>query len=242
MPRMRSRKRACSRPIATNWRCDAAAAPRPASAIPSGTSSPAAARISAASGSASSTASTTRAGETSASAAAGSQRANRPSSDSIRSTANVASSPACAPRVARGPAPNSRTNRSDRSRRRASTPAEKARSSDMPSRTARTAISIAKVKAHGCTVTALSGPRTIAAASRWARHQAWPIAAAVASIPNKMTGRTASRPMAMLLAIHARPGLGGRAARRFAIGVVSPPATGAPSPPATRQPPAGWRR
>ena len=58
IPRTRSRNRACNRAIAANCCCDAAAAPIPASAMPTGTSNPPAAKIPAATGS---TASTTQA-------------------------------------------------------------------------------------------------------------------------------------------------------------------------------------
>ena len=56
IPRTRSRKRACSRASARNWRREAAAAPIPAAAIASGTSSPHRTSTSAAIGSASSAA------------------------------------------------------------------------------------------------------------------------------------------------------------------------------------------
>ncbi len=92
MPRTRSRNRACSRASATNCRRDAAAAPIPAAAWATGTSSPAMPRINPARQSATTTATSTSSGAAMARLAAGSQRAKNPSVASIRSTTVVARS------------------------------------------------------------------------------------------------------------------------------------------------------
>ena len=84
---------------------DATAAPMPDTACATGTSSPAAPRISAPTGSAMATHTSTSSGPAIARLAAGSQRAKKPSSASIRSTTVVLSAAECSPRSTAGPLP-----------------------------------------------------------------------------------------------------------------------------------------
>lgn len=191
MPRTRSRKRACSRAKARNWLRDAAAAPRPAAAIATGTNKPQRTSTRAPIGSASSAASATSNGAPIAREAAGNQREWRPSNASMRSTTIAVSSPVWCVRSRAGPACSRRDSASVRSLRRAAAPALNAARSAAIDRAARRTASAAK-PAASATVSPARPAR--ASASSIAAHNAWPTAIPVPSRPDRTTGHPARLP------------------------------------------------